>query len=187
MVLASCASFPCHTEPRRVLSQVNGIPETVYPKDTILVGSEPNRYCQVVFEPAFATHHSVWFTDPPDGVAMARVLIANPDGPPTRLEARLPSNVAASLERGCRKFLTSAPRCANLGRDGVYFHAAHYVGDGYAMRTLWSPRVGTLDRQFVALVEALRDYVVGPEALRSVHYFRLLDLQIELDRAMGGK
>jgi hypothetical protein len=172
--VSGCAPASCFPEKARVASRLEGVPETYSGSRATLIKLEPKRYCQVLFEPAFATPHAVWFTVQPSGDARVSVSVLA-EGTPEFSEAPLDGRTAKILERLCRRFLTSdEPTCARLGVDGVTYHAAHYVGEsGYAMRSFWSPKTGTSDEKFVRVAEALRDYAVAPERFRSVYWWSI--------------
>ena len=165
--VSGCASAPCAPENHRIRSKLEGVPETFSNELAALIEPEPRRYCQVLFEPAFATSHAVWLTAHPEGGARVTVTVTT-EHEPEFFEAELDRNTATLLERECRSFLTTPPpKCAHIGLDGVWYHAAHYVGDsGYVMRSFWSPKPGTRDEKFVRLAEALRDYAIAPQRLR---------------------
>jgi hypothetical protein len=183
--VSACAPASCFPEKARVASRLEGVPETIWGSRATLIELEPKRYCQVLFEPAFATHHAVWFTVEPSGDARVSVSVFV-ESTPEFSEAPLDGRTAVILERSCRRFLTNEePKCARLGMDGVTFHAAHYVGEsGYAMRSFWSPKTGTSDDKFVRLAEALRDYTVAPERLRSVYWWNIHRAVAELECAL---
>ena len=180
--VSGCASAPCIPEKPRIRSRLDGVPETLASDRAELIQPEPRRYCQVLFEPAFATDHAVWLLVHPGGGARVAVSVAT-EGAPEILEAELDRSTATLLERECRSFLTSAPpTCERVGVDGVWYHAAHYVGEsGYAMRSFWSPKPGTRDEKFVRLTEAIRDYAIAPERLRSVYFWNIHRAAAELE------
>jgi hypothetical protein len=187
LALASsgCASSLCFTDKPRVASRRDGMPETISSGRAVLIKPEPRRYCQVVFEPAFSTDHALWFTIQTSGDARVSVSTLTEDKADF-FEASLDSRTAARLKRLCHSFLTAPrPPCARIGYDGVWYHAAHHVGDsGYAMRSFWSPRRGSVDEKFVRLAEALRDYVVAPLQLRSVYWWHIQSAESELECAL---
>jgi hypothetical protein len=187
LALASsgCAASPCFTDKPRVASRLDGVPETIWSNRAVLIKREPRRYCQVLFEPAFFSHHAVWFTAQPSGDAQVSVS-ALTENAPDFFDAPLDSRTAARLKRLCHSFLTSArPTCARIGYDGVWYHAAHHVGEsGYAMRSFWSPKRGSVDEKFVRLAEALRDYVIAPLQLRSVYWSHIQRAESELECAL---
>lgn len=175
----------CLPEEVRVASRLEGVPQTVWNGRAALIQREPQRHCQVLFEPAFATHHAVWLTVQTSGTSKISVSALVGEVPDFR-EASLDPSTTRMVKALCHSFLTAPPpTCARWGADGVTYHAAHYVGDtGYAMRSFWSPKRGTVEEKFVRLAEALRDYVVVPEQLRSIYGSRIRDNALELHCAL---
>jgi hypothetical protein len=159
-----------------VASRREGVPQTIWDGRAVLIQREPQRYCQVLFEPVFATHHAVWFTVQASGVAKVSVSALTGEVPDL-FEAALDPSTTGMVKALCHSFaIAPPPTCAPLGVDGATYYVAHYVGDtGYAMRSFWSPRRGSVEEKFVHLAEALRDYVVAPEQLRSIYGLRIRD------------
>lgn len=151
----------------------------------MLIQRGAKRYCQVLFEPAFAAHHAVWLTA--EGSDDARVHVSVlAEAARHSFEAPLDRRTATLLKRLCHSFLTPPPpMCARIGPDGVWYHAAHFVGArGYAMRSFWSPKAGTTDEKLVRVAEALRDYAVAPEQLRSVYWLSIQRTASSLECAL---
>jgi hypothetical protein len=180
-----CAARPCLPERARVASRQDGVPETIWHESAALIERGEPRYCQVLAEPAFAAHHAVWLTMPASGDPWVHVAVLT-DAAPSSFEAPLDHRTAEMLELKCRSFLATAPpACPRTGADGVWYHAGHFVGArGYAMRSFWSPRHGTADDKLVRVAEALRDYAVAPEPLRSVYWIDIQDAASNLGCAL---
>lgn len=188
--LSGCASGYCIPEKPRVASQTRGIPQTVWEGSSALIGREPRRYCQVLFEPAFSTHHAVWLTQQSASAeGKVSVSVRTSETAVELYETSLDERTSALLGRLCRAFLTSEPpACARIGLDGVWYHAAHHLSDsGYAMRSLWSPKRDSLDGKFVRLAEALRDYATARPALRMEYWWNIQRAALELECALQPK
>jgi hypothetical protein len=138
-----------------------------------------------VFERAFTTPHAVWFTTDASGDAHLTVAVRL-DHAPRTFETMLDARTAARLKVLCHAFLSAkAPACERLVPDGPRYYVAEYEDGGYLMRSFASPRWGTRDDKFVRVAEALRDYAVAPDSLKSV-YSRSIqraadELECELD------
>jgi hypothetical protein len=72
--------------------------------------------------------------------------------------ATLDAATATLLERVWERMLarTRVPQRPNRGKDGITYHAAHFVGRTYRCGTTWSPEDGTLTHDFVDLAAALQ-------------------------------
>ncbi len=130
--------------------------------------------------------HVVWFTHDGESGATVEVRFQSQDGGRERRTAKLDHRTARMLDRMCEQFLRHRSECARRGFDGTYFHAAHYVpGNRYLMRSFWSPRYDSIDARFVDVVEALRDYALFPDDLRSLKWLRIQDSAGRLEDALG--
>jgi hypothetical protein len=148
----------------------------------------------VLFEPAFSNGNAVWFTNSLSGDAVVSVTVLTSASHVLtqashveRYSVELDPKTASQLKNLCESFLERPPpRCDPMGFDGVWYHAAHYVsGRGYLMRSFWTPRRDSVERRFVELAEALRDFATSPASLRTEHWWRIQDTADALREAQG--
>lgn len=183
--LAACTACPrpvVGLGAPRVEDRVRGIPRPLVESSATLLDETQARRCQILFEPAFSSPHAVWFVQ--DNVAADAtvfVKLRTHDGVQS-YSAPLDRNTALRLSKLCLASLTTRTKaCERIGTDGVWYHAAHPSSDhSYAMASFWSPRQATVAKDFVKVVEALRNYATMPEALRSPAWLALQEAANEL-------
>lgn len=189
--LFGCTSRPhtCRLDPRYGATQddhVRGIPDAIVERDAELVRTESPRarHCQVLIEPSFSIPHAVWYTYGDSDLATVVVRFERPSGNQERT-AEIDEGTARRLDGLCERFLRDPPECERSGLDGTFFHVAHYVArSSYLMRTFWSPRDESIDASFVAMIGALRDYVLVPDAMRSVKWHDVQRSALMLERSL---
>lgn len=147
----------------------DGLPSQQGEVGEALIGAEKDRRCQIIFEASWWADSAMWMTPDRDGSAMVTVRAWTSASELTTHRARLGAQSAARAERACREFM-SQPRgtCDHDLLDGESFIVTHPTADGvYLTRTFSSPRIGSVEGDFVAFARALRDRAALPEPLNA--------------------
>jgi hypothetical protein len=90
--------------------------------------------------------------------------------------ADLDRDTAHAVMDACREVLLQARyvREPTRGNDGTMYHAGHWIPGTFLAGQTWSPKPGTVAREFVEMETALRDYAESSAAKRAAAKANLL-------------
>lgn len=90
--------------------------------------------------------------------------------------ADLDRATAHAVMDACREVLLQARyvREPTRGNDGTIYHAGHWISGTFLAGRTWSPKTGTVAREFIEMETALRDYAESSPAERATAEANLL-------------
>jgi hypothetical protein len=146
----------------------------------VLLGDDHYRGCQLVTLPSFGNDKVVFIRDGrPDLEVVSRTIVTQ-----SRNRSRVDTKTApldhdSALEvlETCEAVLvrTRYPPEPTAGLDGIVYHAGHWAPGTFLAGQAWSPKPGTIAREFVALEDALAAYAESPPERRPAAKSALLE------------
>ena len=151
-----------------------------------LLGAERRRSCQMVANPSFATPHAIFVVEPLRGTAEAHVTIKISESKVEAHAAPIPAITARRLVRVCETMIDRAVQQPAKLRDGTRYHVAALAHTGtYKYAVTHSPSFRSDAREFVHMMQSLRDYVLVPEPMRLTHLRELEETIDGLENELG--